>query len=624
MIDPDAFKRAFSSMILSASGWRGIFAADGGEESHTPAISPEHAALAAIAGYIFSEYIKNIYINKNPVILVGMDSRPTGPAIAGAVLAALAAENRTVKYTGVIAAPEIMAYAREIGKNAPCGFVYISASHNPIAHNGIKFGLCEGGVLPPSQANALTAAFKALCETGSGALPAGLERALYQTEPYQNTIRQTVGLAAANKAAAETAYAGFTTEVITGTAEAAGQNAVIEALRARLAIRPIKIAADFNGSARAASIDRAYLSALGLGFSAINEPAGAIAHRIVPEGEGLEPCRLFLDSLHRQDAAYLLGYTPDCDGDRGNLVIWDDRLGAARALEAQEVFALAVLAELSFLAASGADMGKAILAANDPTSMRVDEIAAFFGVQVRRAEVGEANVVDLAAQARNEGFTVRALGEGAAGGVIIHPSKVRDPLDTLCAVVKLLVLRGEQSGQSKQNRRSSVGGCLAVPGLFELWCRVSNQTYRENWTLADILDSIPRWTTTGAYSPAAIMHVNTAAHDQLKARYQQIFLRDWQARRATLGTEFGIQSWKAFRYNGVEENQTDDFAMAGRGGLKIIFYGKNARPTAAIWMRGSATEPVFRIMADVKGSNPHFENTLLQWQRSMVAESDIM
>jgi phosphoglucomutase len=39
-------------------------------------------------------------------------------------------------------------------------------------------------------------------------------------------------------------------------------------------------------------------------------------------------------------------------------------------------------------------------------------------------------------------------------------------------------------------------------------------------------------------------------------------------------------------------------------------------------MRGSGTEPVFRVMADVKGTDMKKEQELLQWQRRMVLEAD--
>jgi phosphoglucomutase len=39
-------------------------------------------------------------------------------------------------------------------------------------------------------------------------------------------------------------------------------------------------------------------------------------------------------------------------------------------------------------------------------------------------------------------------------------------------------------------------------------------------------------------------------------------------------------------------------------------------------MRGSGTEPVFRVMADVAGSDKRIERALIEWQRTMVHEAD--
>ena len=39
-------------------------------------------------------------------------------------------------------------------------------------------------------------------------------------------------------------------------------------------------------------------------------------------------------------------------------------------------------------------------------------------------------------------------------------------------------------------------------------------------------------------------------------------------------------------------------------------------------MRGSQTEPVFRIMCDVKGDNSEMEKSLLQWETEMIEEAD--
>ena len=39
-------------------------------------------------------------------------------------------------------------------------------------------------------------------------------------------------------------------------------------------------------------------------------------------------------------------------------------------------------------------------------------------------------------------------------------------------------------------------------------------------------------------------------------------------------------------------------------------------------MRGSGTEPVFRILADIESSNPDDERYLINWQHHLVEEAD--
>jgi phosphoglucomutase len=258
---------------------------------------------------------------------------------------------------------------------------------------------------------------------------------------------------------------------------------------------------------------------------------------------------------------------------------------------------------------SGNALKKAALAVNDPTSMRVDRIAHAFDVSVFRAEVGEANVVSLARKLRERGYTVRILGEGSAGGNITHPSAVRDPLDTVAALIKLLTIRTVEEKK----------------GFFELWCDLSDQAevYRPDFTLSDIIATLPAFVTTGAYTPEALLTINTLDHSLLKDRYQEVFLREWEERKEFLKTRYGITGWTAAAYQGTEEKPgLTRFGEAGRGGLRIIFTNKAGNETACIWMRGSGTEPVFRVMADAEGSDKRLERDLIEWQRRMVIEAD--
>ncbi|MDR0760210.1 MAG: phosphatidylglycerol lysyltransferase [Treponema sp.] len=612
----DLLDKTLRGMILSVSGWRGVFAASGGEESWTPEISASHAVIAAAAAKVFADYVKKITGNAAPAVIIGMDTRPTGPAIGDVITRTLLGEGCAVQYAFITAAPEIMAFAKAGGAESgspASAFVFISASHNPIGCNGLKFGLTDGGVLPGTEAAVLIETFKTFM-----AAQDRIERAAALVNRAEAEVLARVYSDASRiKAAAADAYLRFTRHVVTGAEEPAGQRELLSAIRAGLAERPLGIVADLNGSARTVSIDRDFLGGLGARCRAINDIPGGIAHRIVPEGESLEPCRVFLEEVHREDPAFVLGYVPDCDGDRGNLVIWDDSEGQARALEAQEVFALACVSELAHLVWTGElsfdnygnALKKAAVAVNDPTSLRIDRIAHAFDVSVFRAEVGEANVVSLARKLRERGYIVRILGEGSAGGNITHPSAVRDPLDTVTALIKLLTIRS--AGDRK--------------GFFELWCALSDQAevYRPDFTLSDIIAALPAFVTTGSYTPEALLKINTTDHAFLKDRYQEVFLREWEERKEYLKTRYGISAWIAAAYQGTEEKLgVLRFREAGRGGLRIIFTNKAGNETSCIWMRGSGTEPVFRVMADAEGSDKRMERDLIEWQRRMVIEAD--
>lgn len=585
-------------MILSASGWRDIFAADGDAESGLKEISAFHAFVAAAAAAVFAGFVREKKEGAAPRVIVGLDTRPTGMAIVEQVLNALHDKGCGVLFCGVTAAPEIMAYARSCGSSGRAdGFIYISASHNPIGYNGIKFGLTDGGVLVGADMARLEAEFRTLIPSPDTAPPMPVS---VKTEFFVKALNTAVK----HKKRALAAYLDF-------SLTAAGrQKAVLAELKKAIKAAPIGVAADLNGSARTLSIDRDFFKSFGIKFSAINDKPGEIVHQIVPEGEALIPCRDFLEQLRRDDPDFMFAYVPDCDGDRGNIVFFDENAGSVRPLEAQEVFALACLAELCQLAWMGdknGKIGKTAIAVNDATSMRIDSIAGAFGAEVFRAEIGEANVVNLGRQLRAEGWTVPVMGEGAAGGSIVHPSAVRDPLNTVFALLKLLRIRS-QAGKK---------------GFFELWCERSGckKPYSNDFTLQDIIASLPAFTTTGAYSEAIRLQTARVNHTTLKKRYQEVFLMEWEKQKSRLHDRWGISGWEARAYNGSKERyNVKDFSIAGRGGLRIVFKNESGGDRTSIWMRGSGTEPVLRVMADVEGVNPALHDELLAWQRRMVLE----
>ncbi|MDR2446223.1 MAG: phosphatidylglycerol lysyltransferase [Treponema sp.] len=608
----EAVDAALSVMILSASGWRAIFAPDGNEENPSREISPAHTIIVAVAAKVFADYVKKTTGVARPALIVGMDARPTGKSIADVMMRSLTAEGCAIRWTGITAAPEIMSFARSEGVSGRAqGFVYISASHNPIGHNGLKFGLTDGGVLAGSETKLLIGAFCSFFSDSDR-----IEKALSLINGAdQALIDAAYGESPRVKQEALSAYRDFTREVVSAVADRTEQEKLFANIKRTIQDHPIGIIADFNGSARTVSIDKEFLLSLGVKFAFINGEAGNIAHRIVPEGESLDCAAQFLKEQHARDPAFVMGYMPDCDGDRGNIVIWDEALKNIRPLEAQEVFALACVAELSHLVwtsslrcdENGRFLDDVAVAVNDPTSLRIDVIAEAFGAKLFRAEVGEANVVSLARKLRGLGFTARILGEGSAGGNITHPSAVRDPIDTVFALLKMLAIR---SGGDKK-------------GLFEIWRDLSgnNASYKDDFTLSDIIKTLPPFVSTGGYTQDALLKVKSSDHAALKEKYQKIFLRDWEKKKEHLYKQYGIAAWDAACYNGIEERfDIKNFGEAGRGGLKIIFVDDQDARVASLWMRGSGTEPVFRIMADAERFD--LERELIAWQRAMVIEAD--
>ncbi len=82
---------------------------------------------------------------KKPLIMVGCDTRRSGDMLANALMAGACSVGADVVYLGVLPTPAVAYLART--HHADAGVV-ISASHNPMEFNGIKFFDGEGFKLP--------------------------------------------------------------------------------------------------------------------------------------------------------------------------------------------------------------------------------------------------------------------------------------------------------------------------------------------------------------------------------------------------------------------------------------------------------------------------------------------
>ncbi|MHC4325276.1 MAG: hypothetical protein ACYSUX_13515, partial [Planctomycetota bacterium] len=127
-------------LIISVSGMRGIIG-----ENLTASIAVEYGS--AFGAYLKSRNHRGTQNASCDTISVciGRDSRPSGEMLKSAVTAGLCAAGIDVVDLGIVTTPGVGVMLRELNC---AGGVVITASHNPIAYNGIKL-LLDNGVAPP-------------------------------------------------------------------------------------------------------------------------------------------------------------------------------------------------------------------------------------------------------------------------------------------------------------------------------------------------------------------------------------------------------------------------------------------------------------------------------------------
>ncbi|MHB1344216.1 MAG: phosphoglucosamine mutase [Thermoleophilia bacterium] len=112
-------------------------------------------------------------------LLIGRDTRLSGPMIEGALVAGITSMGGTAILAGVVPTPAVsrlVAVAGEVSGGPYHGGVVISASHNPYEDNGVKLFGPDGKKLPDDVEARVEAAMESLGETGvSGAGVGGAE-----------------------------------------------------------------------------------------------------------------------------------------------------------------------------------------------------------------------------------------------------------------------------------------------------------------------------------------------------------------------------------------------------------------------------------------------------------------
>ncbi len=137
-----------------------LFGTDGVRGVANRDLTPDLAlALGRAAGQVLAE---------NGKVVVGRDTRVSGPMLEGALVAGLCSAGAGVLLAGIVPTPGIAFLTIE--EKARAGAV-ISASHNPVPDNGIKFFSTEGLKVSAQVERAIEEAL----ERANHSLPTGLD-----------------------------------------------------------------------------------------------------------------------------------------------------------------------------------------------------------------------------------------------------------------------------------------------------------------------------------------------------------------------------------------------------------------------------------------------------------------
>ena len=154
-----------------------------------------------------------------PTIMVGCDTRISGDMLANALMAGACSVGANVVYVGVLPTPAIAFLTRKYRVDAG---VVISASHNPVEFNGIKFFDGNGYKLP----DALEDEIEALIQSGMKDVqfPTGpsVGKIKYRTDAREEYINHAVNSVAINL---------HGMKIVVDTAEGASYYTSVEALK---------------------------------------------------------------------------------------------------------------------------------------------------------------------------------------------------------------------------------------------------------------------------------------------------------------------------------------------------------------------------------------------------------
>jgi phosphomannomutase len=357
--------------MVSVSGVRGIV---GG--SLTPEVVGRFAAA-------FGAYLRETHGSADPPkVVLGRDSRTSGPMFTRAVAAALEAVGCEILELGMVPTPTALLAIRHHGA---AGAIVVTASHNPPEWNALKLASGAGMFLDAEEGPRMRAY---LSDRPVRFAPwDALGRTVEDTEAIRRHIDAVLGISVLD----------------------------VDALRRRR----FRVALDCVGGAGTRLLP-ALLEALGCEVIGLHlEPTGRFPRVAEPVAANLAG----LESLVRESDADL-GMATDPDADRLSLVA-----PGGRAIGEDFTLALAAAAVLRHR--------KGPVVTNLSTSRVLEDVAAEFGVPLVRAPVGEINVAR-----RMQAEHAVIGGEGNGGVILPEIHHTRDSAIAAALVLQLLLETG--------------------------------------------------------------------------------------------------------------------------------------------------------------------------------------
>ncbi len=354
-----------SVLMRSVSGIRGIVG---------PGFSPS----------LVAEYVNAfVQLTGAKKVVIGRDTRPTGVMVENIVAGACAASGAEPVLTGISSTPTVEMLVEKLHAG---GGIIITASHNPIEWNALKFLTAEGIFLDENQV-------KHLFEL--------VDNRRFDWKDYSQ-VKPVQAYMGGDEHHIEKILALPILDV------------------ARIRARRFKVAYDGVNGAGSLIVPK-LLRALGCEMKAIyTEPSGIFPHNPEPTSENLRE----LEELVLKEKCDV-GFATDPDADRLALVT-----DLGRAIGEEYTLALATLLVLS--------RKPGPVTVNLSTSRMVEDIAARYGVPVERTKVGEVNV---AVAMKRNGSVIG--GEGNGGVMLPDLHLGRDGILAIALTLELMAERTE-------------------------------------------------------------------------------------------------------------------------------------------------------------------------------------